>query len=290
MSSLLKSPALHVAATLIGAVMLSGCNKDGGHRPAASLESTAAGQGTAATARDPARKTSTGQGKQLVIEGRDHDPKHPPIDCPLRKAGINPHELKPFGDVDKYIKFLDRADRAGWQKPDVVVTALGLTGDETVADVGAGSGYFTFRLARALPRGKVVAIDVEPEMVRHLHHKAKREGIKNIEVVLGKVDDPRVPSRTDIVFICDVLHHVKDRSTWLKNLAAAIKGGTRVVLIEFREGKLPEGPPESVKIPKKEMVALARAAGLRLVGEKKDLLPYQTYLEFNKPPPGETRP
>jgi len=222
--------------------------------------------------------------------GHAHDPKHPPIDCPLRKAGINPHELKPFGDVDKYIKFLDRADRAGWQKPDAVVKALGLSGDETVADVGAGSGYFTFRLARALPRGKVVAIDVEPEMVRHVHHKARSEGIKNIEVVLGKADDPLVPSKADIVFICDVLHHVKSRRAWMRNLAAAIKGGTRVVLIEFREGKLPEGPPEQVKIPKKEMIALAGAAGLKLVGEKKGLLPYQTYLEFGKPPLSQAAP
>jgi predicted methyltransferase len=89
----------------------------------------------------------------------------PPIECPLHKQGVDPSHLKPFADVEKYIAFLERPDRAAWQKPDAVVAALGLAGTETVVDLGAGSGYFTFRFARALGAGKVVASDIAPEMI-----------------------------------------------------------------------------------------------------------------------------
>ena len=105
---------------------------------------------------------------------------NPPIDCPLRKQGITPHDLKPFEDTQKYIDFLERSDRAVWQKPDAVIRELHLLGAEKIADVGAGSGYFTFRFARALPEGKVYAIDIAPEMLRHIHHKAMTEGMNNV--------------------------------------------------------------------------------------------------------------
>jgi len=212
-----------------------------------------------------------------------HDPLHPPIDCPLRKQGIDPTHLRPFKDVEKYIAFLERPDRAAWQKPDEVVVALGLKGAETVVDLGAGSGYFTFRIARALKTGKVVAIDVEPEMVRHLHHRAMTTGVKNVEVILGKADDPGLPAGVDLVFMCDVLHHVPGRAAWLAKLASGMKAGARLVVVEFKEGKLPEGPPEAAKIPRAEIVKLVTTAGFVLDHEKPDLLPYQTFLAFRKP-------
>jgi 2-polyprenyl-3-methyl-5-hydroxy-6-metoxy-1,4-benzoquinol methylase len=212
-----------------------------------------------------------------------HDPAHPPIDCPLRKQGIDPTHLKPFEDAQKYIAFLERSDRAAWQKPEAVVAALGLAGTEVVVDLGAGSGYFTFPLARSLKTGKVVAIDVEPEMIRHIHHKAMVGGIKNIEVVLGKADDPSLPARADLVFMCDVLHHVPKRSDWLAKLASQMTTGARLALIEFREGNLPEGPPEAAKISRSELVTLVTAAGLVLDSDKPTLLPYQTFLVFRKP-------
>jgi SAM-dependent methyltransferase len=209
------------------------------------------------------------------------EPTDPPIDCPLRQQGIDPDALRPFDEVEEYIAFLERPDRAAWQRPDVVVEALGLVGTETVADVGAGSGYFTFRIAEALPEGKVLAIDVDPEMVRHLHHKATTMGVENVEVVLAANDDPQVTRETDMVFICDVLHHVRQREAWLQRLHSEMRPGARVVLIEFKEGELPEGPPESVKIDRRAMIALMEEAGFRLSAERPDLLPYQHFLVFD---------
>ncbi|MGC4116498.1 MAG: class I SAM-dependent methyltransferase [Myxococcales bacterium] len=211
-----------------------------------------------------------------------HAPAHPPIDCPLRKQGIVTEGMKPFEQTEKYIEFLERPDRAAWQKPDEVVQALGLKGDETVADVGAGLGYFTFRFAQALPLGKVVAVDVEPQMLRHVHHKSMRVGARNIEVRAARPDDPSVPEKVDVVFVCDVLHHVQNREAWAVKLASEVGSGTRLIVLEFKEGELPEGPPAAMKLPKKAIVGLLTGAGFELVSEKPDLLPYQTYLEFRR--------
>lgn len=214
----------------------------------------------------------------------DDAPAHMPgVDCPLAKAGLSGGDLKPFKDVEKYIAFLERPDRAKWQKPDAVVAAMKLGGDETVVDVGAGSGYFSFRFARALPRGKVIAIDIAPEMVRHVHHKAMTEKLTNVQAVVGKTDDPSVPAGADVVFVCDVLHHVPGQAAWLGKLAGQMKSGARLVLIEFKQGRLPQGPPEKLKLSRAKQLALATGAGLVLDEEKPKLLPYQTYMVFRKP-------
>jgi ubiquinone/menaquinone biosynthesis C-methylase UbiE len=191
--------------------------------------------------------------------------------------------MRPFEDVAKYIAFLERPDRAEWQKPDAIVTALGLQGGESILDVGAGSGYFSFRFAKAVPRGRVIAADTEAEMVRHIHHRAMNEGVSNLQVKLIDPSNPGVDASVDLVFLCDVLHHVADRPTWMNQLSSNMKSGARLALVEFKEGKLPEGPPEGVKLPRAELVSLVTRAGLTLEKEHEGLLPYQVFLVFRKP-------
>ena len=236
----------------------------------------------AASAPGTPSDVATAKPAVAVAPAPTQDPAHPPIDCPLRKHGIDPTRLRPFEDVEAYIAFLDRADRAAWQKPDQVIAALGLAGTETVVDLGAGSGYFTFRLAQALPMGKVVAADTEAEMVRHIHHRVMSEGLRNVEAQLVQPTDPGIPAGTDLVFVCDVLHHVADRASWLAKLVSEMAAGARLVLVEFKEGDLPQGPPESAKIPRARILELVAAAGLVLESERPDLLPYQLFLVFRK--------
>lgn len=212
-----------------------------------------------------------------------HDPEHAPIDCPLLKQGVSPSAMRPFEETEKYIAFLERPDRALWQKPDQVVKALRLRGNETVEDVGAGSGYFTFRFARALPEGRVIATDIDPEMVRHVHHKVLTEGALNVTAVLATPEDPGIASDADLVFISDVIHHVANREAWLRKGFSEMRPGAKLVVVEFKEGKLPEGPPESVKIPKAKLVSMLQEVGFKLVSDEPDLLPYQTFLAFEKP-------
>ena len=205
-----------------------------------------------------------------------------PIDCPLRNKGVDANQIKPFEDTDKYIDFLERKDRAKWQKPDAVIEKLDLKGNEIIADVGAGSGYFSFRFASVLPKGKVYAIDIEPAMIRHIHHKTMTDNINNIEVVFAEPDDPKVPEDSDIVFVCDALHHVECKLLWLKKVHAEMQKGARLVLIEFKKGNFPEGPPEHMKIPKKEIISKVLSSGFTKVSDFNNLLPYQTFLVFEK--------
>ena len=120
-------------------------------------------------------------------------------------------------------------------------------------------------------------------MIRHIHHKAMSEGVGNLEAMLVEADAPMVPSGVDLVFVCDVLHHVSDRPAWLSEISQAMPSGARLVLIEFKQGDLPEGPPESMKIPRDDLVQLVSDAGLVLAGERAELLPYQNFLVFQKP-------
>jgi len=212
----------------------------------------------------------------------EESPTLPPIECPLRKAGIDRTKLKPFEEVEKYIAFLERADRAKWQKPDDVVKALELKGAELVVDLGAGSGYFTFRLSKALPKGGVIAIDTQPEMVRHVHRKVITGEWPNVRAQVGKADDPGLPSDADLVFVCDVLLHVPKKTEWLKKIYSEMQAGARLVLIDFREGNLPEGPPEAIKVPKSEVLRMCKEAGFKLKEDRSDMLPYQNFLVFEK--------
>ncbi len=268
--------------TLAALVLLSLASCWGCSRNDAGPSGAATGS-VATTASTTVAAETSSHGAQASNKPVAHDPAHPPIDCPLRAQGINPHDMKPFQEVETYIAFLERADRATWQKPDVVVAALKLSGDETVVDLGAGSGYFSFRLAKALPRGKVVAIDVEPEMVRHIHHRAMTQGVTNIEATLTKPDDPGDVGAGDLVFICDVLHHVGERDAWLARLFAKMKQAARLVVIEFKEGPLPQGPPETAKVTRTEIVRGVTQAGFVATGEESELLPYQTLFSFRKP-------
>jgi ubiquinone/menaquinone biosynthesis C-methylase UbiE len=220
--------------------------------------------------------------KSTEKEEIDHASELPSIECPLRKQGINRHYLKPFKEVQKYIEFLEKKDRELWQKPDTVINELSLKGTEKIADVGAGSGYFTFRLSKELPKGKVYAIDIEPEMIRHIHHKAVSNNIRNIEAIFSTPDNPNIPEDVDLVFICDVLLHVKNKEDWLKSVFSQMKDDSKLVLIEFKEGKLPEGPPEDMKIPLEKMISITTNAGFVNLKQKDELLPYQYYLEFKK--------
>jgi SAM-dependent methyltransferase len=205
-----------------------------------------------------------------------------PVKSTLRKAGVDLGPSQPLENTEQYVAFLERPDRAIWQKPDEVVRALRLTGDETVADVGAGSGYFSFRFAAALPRGRVVATDIEPEMIRYIRQKMMAQRIANVEPVLASAEDPKVPDTADIVFVCDILRRVEDRAAWLLRLHEEMKPGARLVLIEFKEGDLPEGPPANLKIPRDDLLSLVQGAGFTLIAEESDLLPYQLFLVFRK--------
>ncbi len=140
-------------STLALALLIGGCqNKNA--EPSGSKANSSTTAVAATLSSKPAANSPAGNSGTPGSDAQAHDPAHPPIDCPLQKLGVDPLHLRPFDDVEKYIAFLEKPERAVWQKPDDVVAALGLEGSETLIDVGAGSGYFTFRSQRLYPAAR----------------------------------------------------------------------------------------------------------------------------------------
>jgi len=188
-----------------------------------------------------------------------------------------PHE---FHDAQYWAKIFESPARARWQKPDEVVRALALKPGETIVDIGAGTGYFTRRFAKAVgPLGEAIGLDIEPGMIDYMKADAKKLGLKNYEARVVKPDDPGLaPHSADVVFFCDVLHHVDDRGAYIRKLAPALKPGGRVAVVDFKK-TAPFGPPASMRIAPGQMIDEFKQAGYRMDREH-NFLPYQYFLEF----------
>ena len=192
-------------------------------------------------------------------------------------------EHHPPGSTSDYIRMLEEPGRAEWQKPEEVVSKLALKPGEAVADLGAGSGYFTLRFARAVgPSGKVFAVDIDSEMLDYIERRAKEEGLANVQRVLAGPHDPKLPAASvDLMFICDTLHHISDRATYYPLLARALRPGGRLVNVDFQKRTLPFGPPLEMKIAKEDMIEEVKPAGFHLAKDW-DFLPYQYFLIFER--------
>lgn len=193
------------------------------------------------------------------------------------------HQHHPPQSADEYIKALEDPSRDEWQKPDLVVDSLGLKLGDEVADLGAGSGYFTIRLAREVgATGKVYAVDLDPKLLEYIERRAKEEQLENIQTILADPNDPKLGSNSvDLIFICDVLHHINDRAIYYPLLSRALRPSGRLVNIDFHKRKLPVGPPEEMKIDRKEMIKEVEPAGFNLAKEF-DFLKYQYFLVFER--------
>jgi ubiquinone/menaquinone biosynthesis C-methylase UbiE len=125
--------------------------------------------------------------------------------------------------------------REKWQQPERVISALGIRSGDRVADLGSGSGYFTLRLARAVgPDGKVYAVDVDEEMNEYLRQRVAQEGLANVEVILGRFEDPLLPDGgVDLVLVVDTYHHLGDRPAYFRNLRRDLAPGGRVAVIDY---------------------------------------------------------
>jgi predicted methyltransferase len=187
---------------------------------------------------------------------------------------------------------LEGPDRAVWQKPDQIMDALGIADGAKVADIGAGAGWFTMRLARRVgPNGVVYSTDVQREMLDVIRRRVAREGLQNVRLLQGGDSSLGLPSagELDAVLAVDVYPEVKDRVTFLRNLATALKPDGRIGIVNYKLGGGGPGPApsEGVRVAQATVEADARAAGLRIRGSEN--LPYQYLLVLGKPEPPATR-
>ncbi len=178
--------------------------------------------------------------------------------------------------------WLDRPERGQEEQPDRALDAIGIQEGAHVADVGAGSGYFTVRLARRVgSRGKVYAVDIQREMLARLDRRLKADNIGNVELVLSDDSDPRLAAASvDLILMVDVYHELAHPQEMLRRMRAALRPGGRLVLIEYRK----EDPSVPIRLEHKMTVQEARleleAEGFALA-KRSDILPRQHILIFS---------
>lgn len=196
-------------------------------------------------------------------------------------AASRHRELFPPEDLG----LLEAPDRAAWQKPEQIMDALGIAEGAHVADIGAGAGWFTMRLARRVgPNGMVYAEDVQRQMVDAIRRRVQREGLQNIHTVLGVGSSPNLPKGVlDAVLVVDAYPEVKveDRVTFLKNLALGLKPNGRIGIVNYKLGGGGPGPDDpSLRVPRAALERDAAAAGLKVKGSGN--LPYQYLLVLGR--------
>jgi len=196
--------------------------------------------------------------------------------------GHHHHRHHRFEDAEQWAKMFDDPARDQWQRPEAVIDALALAPDATVADLGAGTGYFSVRFARRVPQGRVIASDIEPDMVRYLTQRATKEGLSNMVAVEGSPDDPRLPEAVDVAFMCNVYHHIEDREAFFGHVLERLRPGGRVVIVDFKKDAPDDvpGPPPEMRVAQEELVAQLAPMGLVVVGADRQLLPYQYVVEL----------
>lgn len=183
-----------------------------------------------------------------------------------------------------YTDLLERSNREDVQKSPGILKALAFRPGERVADIGAGTGYFTFPVAQAVgPAGRVFALDIAPEMLEYLDFRVKARRVDNI--VLRKVtsDDPQLaPASVDTILMIDTIHYVKDRTAYAKRLAPALAPGGRLVIIDYIPKPMSErpwGPPPEQQFPREQLDKEMAAAGFN-VAAAYDFLPEQFFVIY----------
>lgn len=183
-----------------------------------------------------------------------------------------------FSGAVQWARIFDDPKRDAWQKPHEVIQALKLKPDAIIADIGSGTGYFSARFSHMVPQGRVYGLDTEPDMVKYLAERAKREGLKNITAVQARPGDPRLPEKADVVILVDVYHHVENREQYFRQLQQSLKPGGRLAVIDFKMDSA-EGPPKAARIAPEQVKAELQRAGYRLT-EEHGFLPNQYFLIF----------
>src|SRR3954469_8404315 len=204
----------------------------------------------------------------------------------IASPGVHPISGRRYAQTMSYLgaDWLDRSERVQEEEPDVALDAIKLVTGSTVADVGAGAGYMTVKMAKRVgPTGKVFANDIQPQMLTMLRQRLDREKIPNVELVLGTLDDPRLPANTiDLILMVDVYHEFSEPQKMLRRMHEALKPGGRLVLLEYRkEGRaIPIRPAHKMSVAEAKMEVEAEGYTLSKVDE---VLPRQHILIFTRP-------
>ena len=182
-----------------------------------------------------------------------------------------------FDDPARFAKSFDDPARDAWQMPNRVIEALQLKPGMKVADIGAGTGYFSMRLAR-VPGVSVFAVDIERKMVDYLTQRAHKEKLTNVTPVLAAAAGPNLPEPVDVILVVDTYHHLPNRPAYFRELRKSLKPGGRIAIVDFRKDA-PEGPPAHFRFTPQQIQDEMKEAGYTLQSTN-DFLPRQHFLIF----------
>jgi predicted methyltransferase len=178
---------------------------------------------------------------------------------------------------------LEGPDRDAWQRPDQIMDALQIGENSVVADLGAGGGWFTVRLARRVTNGRVYAEDIQPQMIQAIERRVERERLRNVKTVLGTPTDPKIPEPLDAVLIVDTYHEMDQPVTLLKNIAKSLKPTGLIGIVNYKTDGGGPGPAMDERVDPEQVIRDATAAGLEL-RKRENFLRYQYLLTFGVAP------
>jgi cyclopropane fatty-acyl-phospholipid synthase-like methyltransferase len=184
-----------------------------------------------------------------------------------------------FEDAEKWAKEFDSPERDAWQKPEDILDALHLQRTALVADIGAGTGYFSVRIAKRIPEGKIFAADIEPDMVRYLGERARLEHLTNLIPVQAS-NAANLPEPVDLALVVDTYHHIGNRTQYFAKLKSSLRPPGRLVIVDFKADS-PTGPPVQHRISPERVTQELKTAGYALV-DTLQFLPRQYCLVFDK--------
>jgi SAM-dependent methyltransferase len=225
----------------------------------------------------------TGPGVQTTLEPEDaHGEHHRQLEP---AATAEPSNRDPHGprNVENYISALLDEGRVEGLEAVAVLEALALAPDSVVADVGCGPGTLSLALGRAVPRGIVYAVDVEPRQLDVLRARVTEAGLRNVVPVLASVDSPFVPPGVDVFLVVDTYHHIDERVAYFTGLRERLAPGGRLVLIEYLPGDIPVGPPASHKLPVETRHRELREAGFELGATHPDVHEWHDFEVWRAP-------
>lgn len=204
----------------------------------------------------------------LHESGKNHEHKH-------GHANHHMHQT-PFEEL---VKRFESEDRDEWQKPDEVIRFLGDLKNKTIIDIGAGTGYFEFKMNE--PSAKIIAADVDDRFIKYINDRITKEKSSNISARKAEYEKPPVSEKeADIVFMVDVYHHIENRKDYFSMLKRGLKLNGEMIIVDFKKGDFEHGPPNEMKIEPQTVIDEMKLAGFNLVAEDTTTLKYQYMLKF----------
>lgn len=177
------------------------------------------------------------------------------------------------------VKKFESADRNEWQKPEEVIRFLGDLKNKTIIDIGAGTGYFEFKMNE--PSAKIIAADVDERFIKYIDDRILKEKKNNITSRKAEYEKPPIGEKeADIVFMVDVYHHIENRKDYFSLVKKGLKPNGEMVIVDFKKGDFEHGPPNEMKIHQQDIINEMKLSGFKLVTQDTTTLKYQYMLKF----------